>query len=64
MMRRPTLFRRSAWLAWVLVPAGLLLVIGANAHLLYMAIQSHPGCLEHVKAAHEDNLYRAAMPAC
>ena len=56
--------RRQAWLAWVLVPAGLLLVAGANAHLVYVAVQSQPDCVEHAKAAGEGNGYRAARSAC
>ena len=39
----------GAWLAWLLVPAGLLLFAGANAHLVYVAVQSQPDCV----AAHE-----------
>jgi hypothetical protein len=52
------------WLAWVLIPLGLLLVVGANAHLVYVAVQSQPGCVEHVKAAGEGKGYRAARSAC
>jgi hypothetical protein len=63
MICRATKFLRNTWLAWVLIPAGLL-VVGANAHLLIVAIRSHPGCLEHVKVAGEGNGYRAAASAC
>lgn len=52
------------WLAWLLVPAGLLLFAGANAHLVYVAFQSQPDCVAHVKAAGEGGGYRAAKPAC
>jgi len=48
----------------VLIPAGLLLVAAANAHLVYVAIQSQPGCVEHLKAAGEGDGYRAARSAC
>ena len=41
--------RGMAWLAWVLVPAGLLLVAGANAHLIYVAVQSQPDCVDHAE---------------
>ena len=40
--------RRSRATIWWLVAAGLLLVIGANAHLLYVATTSTPGCVAHV----------------
>jgi len=41
--------RRSRATIWWLVAAGLLLVIGANAHLLYVATTSAPGCVAHVE---------------
>jgi hypothetical protein len=53
-----------AWLAWVLVPAGLLLVAGANAHLIYVSVKSQPDCVDHAKAVGEGRGYRAAKPAC
>ena len=56
--------RGMAWLAWVLVPAGLLLVAGANAHLIYVSVKSQPDCVDHAKAVGEGGGYRAAKPAC
>ena len=56
--------RRMAWLVWVLVPAGLLFVAGANAHLLYIALQSEPDCVAHSKASGDGHGYAAAKPAC
>jgi hypothetical protein len=53
-----------AWLVWVLVPAGLLLVAGANVHLVYVAVRSQPACVEHSKAAGDGHGYRAAKSAC
>jgi hypothetical protein len=41
--------RRSRAAIWWLVVGGLLLVIGANAHLLYVATTSEPGCVAHVR---------------
>lgn len=35
---------------WLAVCAGLLLVIGANAHLVYMAVMSQPDCVAHARA--------------
>ena len=56
--------RRKPWLVWILVPAALLLFAGANAHLVLVAFQSEPGCVEHSKAVGEGNGYRAAKSAC
>ena len=54
----------AGWLAWLLVPAGLLLFAGANAHLVYVAFQSQPDCVAHVKDVGESSGYRAAKSAC
>jgi hypothetical protein len=54
----------KAWVAWVLVPAGLLIFAGANAHLVYVAVQSQPDCVEHLRAGGEGEGYRAATSAC
>ena len=51
-------------LVWVLVPAALLLFAGANAHLVYVAFQSQPECVLHLKSADGDGRYRAAKSAC
>jgi hypothetical protein len=64
MTARPKPSRRKTWLAWVLISAGLLLVAGANAHLLYVAVRSQPDCVETAKATGEDQVYRAATSAC
>ena len=53
----------GGWLPWLLVPAGLLLFAGANAHLVYVAFQSQPDCVAHVKIGGNGG-YRAAKPAC
>jgi hypothetical protein len=50
--------------AWVLVPAGLLLVAAANAHLVYVAVTSQPVCVPHLKEAGTGGSYRAAKSAC
>ena len=55
---------RKYRLAWLLVPAGLLLFAGANAHLVYVAFQSQPDCVAHVKGNGEGGGYRAAKSAC
>ena len=64
MTTRATETGSKTWLVWVLVSAGLLLFAGANAHLFYVAVQSQPDCVQHVKAAGDGNGYRAAQSAC
>lgn len=54
----------GGWLPWLLVPAGLLLFAGANAHLVYVAFQSQPDCVAHVKDTGNSGGYRAAKSAC
>jgi hypothetical protein len=54
----------GGWLPWLLVPAGLLLFAGANAHLVYVAFQSQPECVAHVKDTGANGGYRAAKSAC
>ena len=55
---------RGGWLPWLLVSAGLLLFAGANAHLVYVAFQSQPGCVPHVKDTGDGSGYGAAQSAC
>ena len=55
---------RGGWLPWLLVPAGLLLFVGANAYLVYVAFKSQPECVTHLKEAREGAGYRAAMSGC
>lgn len=43
---------------------GLAVLIGANAHLIYVAFSSQPDCVPHVKQAGEAGRYRAAGSAC
>lgn len=54
----------GGWLPWIIVPAVLLLFAAANAHLVYVAIQSQPECVAHVKVGAEATGYRAAKSAC
>ena len=64
MSGRARLRLAGGWIAWVLVPAGLLLFAGANAHLVYVAFQSQPECVAHVKDTSSSGGYRAAKSAC
>lgn len=34
---------------WLLVGAGLLALLGANAHLVYVAVTSQPDCVAHLR---------------
>lgn len=56
--------RGGRWLVWLLVPAGLLIFAGANAHLIYVAFQSEPDCVVHNKVPGEAGRYSAAKSAC
>lgn len=56
--------RRKGLLVWVLVSAGVLLVAGANAHLVYVAFDSQPECVDHAKTVDDGQRYRAAGSAC
>jgi hypothetical protein len=53
-------------LSTLLAAAGLGILIAANAHLVYVAFQSQPDCVPHVKTAGqgEDAPFRAARSAC
>lgn len=60
---------RAARVNWRLVSlliagAGLVLLVAANAHLVYVALDSQPDCVPHVKAPGEDGMFRAARSAC
>ncbi len=52
-------------LAWLLVPAAIVLFAGANAHLIYVSFTSHPGCVPHQRdRGAGPGEYRAAASAC
>jgi hypothetical protein len=52
-------------LAWLLVPVAILIFAGANAHLIYVAFASHPGCVPHLKeAGAKPGQFRAAASDC
>lgn len=49
------------------IGAGLLLLIGANAHLVYVAATSQPDCVAHVRQGEEARgavRFSAAKSAC
>ncbi|MDE2377917.1 hypothetical protein [Bradyrhizobium sp.] len=52
---------------WIGVAAVLLLVLGANAHLVYVAVRSQPSCVVHVRQgeiAKGAGSFSAAQSAC
>lgn len=59
--------RPSGVLLATLIAAGLLLLVLANTHLVYVALTSHPGCVAHPEsgeAASDQEAFRAAKSAC
>lgn len=50
--------------ALAIAAIGTALVIGANVHLVYVAVGSQPDCVPHAKVAGEPGAFRAAKPAC
>ena len=49
---------------WLAVTLGALGLVAANAHLVLVAVQSQPGCVDHIEAAGGVGAYQAAKPAC
>jgi hypothetical protein len=50
--------------AALIASAGLALLILANAHLVYVALQSQPDCVPHAKKSDGQGTYRAARLVC
>lgn len=61
---RPRRLSRRFWLAVAL--GGLMVVVLANVHLLYVAITSQPACVPHLRepGAKDSTAYRAAKSVC
>jgi hypothetical protein len=58
--------KTAIWL-WLMVGCGVLALFAANAHLVYVASSSQPGCVSHLRqgdAGDAPGLYRAAKSAC
>ncbi|RYG87394.1 MAG: hypothetical protein EON59_07600 [Alphaproteobacteria bacterium] len=52
-------------LMYLVIAAGTLLVVGANAHFLYAALESQPDCVAHLKVGHgQAGAFGAADSAC
>ena len=58
---------RTRAILWLAIGAGLLLVLIANSHLVYMAIVSQPDCVAHVRQGEgsaKDGRFSAARSSC
>jgi hypothetical protein len=58
---------RTRTVVWVAIGAGLLLVLIANSHLVYVAIMSQPECVTHVRQGEgsaKDGRFSAARSSC
>ena len=59
--------RAMSFRVWLLIGAGLAIVVGANSHLVYVAVTSQPDCVAHARGGQGDaarGLYSAAKSAC
>ncbi|AWM26137.1 hypothetical protein N181_27990 [Sinorhizobium fredii USDA 205] len=62
-MKAATPQSRSVLAWWIFAAA--VIFLGANAHLLYVAIDSDPGCVAHLKGMEAaPGQYRAAKSSC
>ena len=62
---RPATRRRWRLAAAGIAAAAVLLLIGANAHLVYVALASQPDCVAHAKTPDgKGTSYRAARSSC
>ena len=53
------------WSLWVLIGVATTTFVGANLHLVYVAITSQPDCVGHLKATGgRPGEYMAAKSAC
>ena len=58
---------RAKTIILLAVAAGLLLVVGANAHLVYVAVTSQPDCVAHLRpgeAGAQSGSFSAAQSNC
>ena len=58
---------RTRAVLWLAVGAGLLLLLIANSHLVYMAFVSQPECVAHVRQGEgsgKDGKFSAARSSC
>ena len=56
--------RRAIWL-WLLVACGVIALLAANSHLLYVAAASQPPCVSHLRDSGDaPGQFRAAKSSC
>ncbi|MBX9847524.1 MAG: hypothetical protein K2Z80_37685 [Xanthobacteraceae bacterium] len=56
---------RSKLAIWLLAGVGALMLVGANSHLVYVALLSQPDCVEHRReAGAASGQFRAAKSSC
>jgi len=63
----PRKTRRAVIWLWLLVACGVVALLAANAHLVYVASISQPACVSHFRegdTADAAGLYRAAKSSC
>jgi hypothetical protein len=57
--------KRSRNMLWLLAGVAIAAVIAANAHLLYVAFASQPGCVAHVRQGEgAGRAFSAAQSSC
>ncbi len=69
MMRAATGWLSQKAMLWLFVGAGLLLLVAANFHLIYVATISQPDCVAHVRQTNDERdlergRFRAAISSC
>ena len=57
--------RTNKALIVLMIATATLVVVGANAHLLFAALDSQPDCVDHLKVGHgQQGAFGAAQSAC
>ena len=52
---------------WIAIGLGVLFLVAANGHLVYVAVRSQPACVDHVRQGDLDsakNRFHAAKSSC
>jgi hypothetical protein len=58
---------KTKTLVWAAIGAGVLLLLVANSHLVYVAIMSQPDCVDHLRQGEGDakqGQFSAASSSC
>jgi len=56
---------RTRLAIWLIAGIGVLTLVGANSHLVYVAFISQPDCVEHLReAGGASSQFRAAKSSC